>query len=73
MLLNVSPDLLDDVRPQLVQLLRVTAAEVGGEILQSLQLEETAGFPGFVAKLSLTTSNGNAASSGGTIASGRPT
>jgi hypothetical protein len=60
-LLNVTPDRLDDVRPQLVQLLRDTAAEVGGEILQSLQPAETAGFPGFVATLSLMTPNGNAA------------
>jgi hypothetical protein len=60
-LLNVSPDRLDDVRPQLLQLLRDTAADVGGDILQPLRLEETAGFPGFGAKLSLTTSNGSAA------------
>jgi hypothetical protein len=60
-LINVTPDRLDDVRPQLVQLLRDTAAEVGGEILQSLQPAETAGFPGFVATLSVTTPNGNAA------------
>jgi hypothetical protein len=60
-LLNVSADRLDDVRPQLVELLRTTAAEVGGEILEPLSLEETAGFPGFVAKLSITTPNGNAA------------
>jgi hypothetical protein len=59
-LLNVSPDRLDDVRPQLVQLLRDTATEVGGEILEPLATAETAGFPGFVAKLSLTTANGNA-------------
>jgi hypothetical protein len=60
-LINVSPDRLDDVRPQLVQLLRDTAAEIGGEILQPLGTAGTAGFPGFVAKLSLTTANGNAA------------
>lgn len=60
-LINVSPDRLDDVRPQLVQLLRDTAAQVGGEILEPLATAETAGFPGFVAKLSLTTANGNAA------------
>jgi hypothetical protein len=60
-LINVTPDRLEDVRPQLVQLLRDTAAEVGGQILEPLQLAETAGFPGFAAKLSLTTPNGNAA------------
>ena len=60
-LINVTPDRLDDVRPQFVRLLRETAAEVGGEILQPLELAETAGFPGFVATLSLTTPNGNPA------------
>lgn len=60
-LINVTPDRLDDVRPQLVQLLRDTAEEVGGEVLQSLQPAETAGFPGFVASLSVTTPNGNGA------------
>jgi hypothetical protein len=60
-MLNVSADRLDDVRPQLVELLRTTATEVGGEILEPLSLQETAGFPGFAAKLSLTTTNDNAA------------
>ena len=60
-LINVTPDRLDDVKPQLVRLLRETAAEIGGEILQPLELAETAGFPGFVATLSLTTPNGNPA------------
>lgn len=60
-LINVTPDRLDDVKPQLVELLRDTAAQVGGQILQPLAPAETAGFPGFVATLSVTTPKGNAA------------
>jgi hypothetical protein len=60
-LLNVSADRLDDVKPQLVELLRETAAQVDGQILDPLRLQPTAGFPGFGARLSITTPNGNAA------------
>jgi hypothetical protein len=60
-LINVTPDRLEEVRPQLVQLLRDTASEVGGLILEPLRPAETAGLPGFVARLTLTTPNGNPA------------
>ena len=60
-LINVTPERLDEVKPQLVQLLRDTTQQVGGAILQPLRPAETAGFPGFSATLSITTPKGNPA------------
>jgi hypothetical protein len=55
LLINVSQDRLPDVKPQLARSLRQTAARVGGRVTQPLSEMPTAGFPGYLARLSVTT------------------
>jgi hypothetical protein len=60
-LLNVTEDRLPSLKPQIAALLRHTAEDVGGTVTAPLAREETAGLPGFVGSLRITTSRGNVA------------
>src|SRR4029078_4106632 len=60
-LLNVTADRLPSLKPQIATLLRRTAAEVHGTVTAPLAREDTAGLPGFVGSLRITTSRGNVA------------
>jgi len=60
-LLNVTEDRLPSLKPQIASLLRRTAADVGGTVTAPLAREDTAGLPGFVGSLRITTSRGNVA------------
>jgi hypothetical protein len=60
-LLNVTPDRLPGLRSQITSLLRQTASRVHGRVTSPLKLEQTAGFPGYVGTLRVTTTSGAAA------------
>jgi hypothetical protein len=57
-LINVTPDRLPGLKSQITSLLRQTADQVHGRVTSPLRLEETAGFPGYVGTLRVTTTSG---------------
>ena len=60
-LLNVTADRLPSLKSQIAKLLRETAGQVNGTVTAPLTREDTAGLPGYVGTLRLTTSRGNVA------------
>lgn len=61
LLLNVTEERLPDVKPQLAKTLRTTAELLHGQIARPLSRMDTAGLPGYVATLRLTSAKGNPA------------
>jgi hypothetical protein len=60
-LIDVTPRRLPGLRTQIATLLRQTASQVNGRVTSPLKLEQTAGLPGYVGTLRITTTSGTPA------------
>ena len=58
MLIDVTSQRLPGLKSQIAKLLRQTALSVHGKVTTPLSLQETAGLPGFVGTLGITTTKG---------------
>lgn len=57
-LIDVTPARLPTLKDQIASLLRKTAAAVNGSVTSALHLQETAGLPGYVGSLRITSTSG---------------